>query len=299
MTTELTTETVPEARLTPLRTGSAGEAPTVRRSRPSRIGAAPSKATARIILIVAGALFLLPIAASALFTFKANGGGYTVGHYLDLLNPAIEYNYDPLFTGLQNSLLLCVLTVAIILVILLPTMILVEARYPKLRRVLEFICLIPVTIPTVVLAVGLIPTYSVVAQLVGSDAWTLTFAIGIIALPYAYRPIAVNLAGVDVRTLTEAARSLGAGWLTIMWRVIVPNLRRGILASCFITIAVVLGEYTIASFLGRQTFQTGLVLVQHTDPYVAVIFSLLALLLAFVLLLVIGRFGSVRPKNKD
>jgi putative spermidine/putrescine transport system permease protein len=154
-------------------------------------------------------------------------------------------------------------------------------------------------VPTVVLVVGFIPVYSVVAQLFGSDAWTLFFAIGVIALPFAYRPIAVNLAGVDVTTLSEAARSLGAGWLQVMWRVIVPNLRRGILSACFITIAVVLGEYTIASFLGRNTFQTALVLIQHTDPYVAVIFSLLALLLAFVLLLVIGRFGAIRPRNKD
>jgi putative spermidine/putrescine transport system permease protein len=262
-----------------------------------RIGAPPAPATARVLLIVIGVVFLLPIAAMALFTFRANGGGYTVQHYLDLLNPAIEYNYDPVFTGLQNSLVLCLSTVAIILLVLLPTMILVEARYPRLRRVLEFVCLVPVTIPTVVLAVGLVPTYSIVARLLGSDAWTLTFAIGIIALPYAYRPIAVNLAGVEVRTLTEAARSLGANWFTVMWRVIIPNLRRGILAACFITIAVVLGEYTIATFLGRTTFQTGLVLVQHNDPYVAVIFSLLALLFAFVMLLVIGRLGSLRHRG--
>jgi putative spermidine/putrescine transport system permease protein len=262
-------------------------------------GAAPSRATGVIILIIAAIFFLVPIAAMAIFTFKANGGGYTVGHYLDLFNPALEYNYDVLFTGIQNSLILCLITVAIVLVLLVPTMVLIEMRYPRLRRVLEFVCLIPVTIPTVVLAVGLIPTYSVVAQVVGSDAWTLGFAIGVIALPYAYRPVAVNIAGVDVRTLTEAGRSLGASWFGVMWRVILPNLRRGILSACFITITVVLGEYTLATFLGRTTFQTGLVQVEHGDPYVAVIFSLLALLFGFVLLLIIGRFGAIRPRSKD
>ena len=92
---------------------------------------------------------------------------------------------------------------------------------------------------------------------------------------------------------SEAALSLGAGWASVLSRVILPNLRRGIFASCFITAAVVLGEYTIASFLSRNVFQTALVLLQHTDPYVAVIFAVLALLLAFVLLLIIGRLGSV------
>jgi putative spermidine/putrescine transport system permease protein len=264
-----------------------------------RFGEKPAKATSLIILIVAGVVFLGPILAMVAFSFRSNQGGYTTGHYTDVFNPTLAYTYDGLFSGIGNSLVLCLITVAIVLVLLLPVMILVELRYPKLRRVLEFVCLLPITIPTVVLVVGFIPVYSVVAQVFGSDAWTLGFAIGVIAIPYAFRPISVNLAGVDVTTLSEAARSLGASWLQVMARVIIPNLRRGILSATFITIAVVLGEYTIASFLGRNTFQTALVLIQHTDPYVAVIFSLLALILAFVLLLIIGRFGAIRPRSKD
>ena len=290
----------PDESMTPVQAGPASE-PFIaaRAGRSPRYGAKPAQPTSLIILIIAGVLFLLPIAAMVIFSFRSNQGGYTVGHYLDVFNPALEYTYDGLFVGIQNSLGLCVITVAIILVLLLPVMILTELRYPRLRRLLEFVCLLPITIPTVVLVVGFIPVYSVLSQLLGSDAWTLGFAIGVIALPYAYRPIAVNLAGVDLVTLTEAARSLGAGWLSVLWRVVIPNLRRGILAACFITIAVVLGEYTIASFLGRTTFQTALVLIQHTDPYVAVIFSLIALLLAFVLLLAIGRLGAIRPRSKD
>ena len=298
--TEQSTTPAQDRALTPIQAGPAAE-PFVpgRAGRAPRFGAAPSRTTAVVILVIAGILFMLPLIASAIFTFRANGGGYTVGHYLDLVNPDLEYNYDVLFQGIQNSLILCVLTAVIILALMVPTMVLIEMRYPRLRRIMEFVCLVPVTIPTIVLVVGLIPTYSVVAQLLGSDAWTLAFAIGVIALPYAYRPVAVNIAGVDVRTLTEAGRSLGAGYVTVMWRIILPNLRRGIIAAAFITITVVLGEYTIATFLGRTTFQTGLVQVQHGDPYVAVIFALLALLFGFVILLVIGRFGAIRPKNKD
>ncbi|MGN6325117.1 ABC transporter permease [Pseudolysinimonas sp.] len=299
-TTERPTSAAPDRVLTPIQAGPAAEPLVTRRAgRAPRFGAPPSRATAVVILAIVGVLFLLPIAAMLIFTFRANGGGYTVGHYLDLFNPELEYNYDVLFQGIQNSLILCVITAAIILVLMVPTMVLIEMRYPRLRRVMEFVCLVPVTIPTIVLVVGLIPTYSVVARLLGSDAWTLAFAIGVIALPYAYRPVAVNIAGVDVRTLTEAGRSLGAGYLTIMWRIILPNLRRGIVAAAFITITVVLGEYTIATFLGRTTFQTGLVQVRSGDPYVAVIFSLLALLFGFVILLIIGRFGAIRPRNKD
>jgi putative spermidine/putrescine transport system permease protein len=268
--------------------------------RAQRYGAEPSTATRRVVLIIVGIVFLIPIAALLEFTFRigqpaANGAqAYGFQHYVDIVNPADGQAYAPLYQGILNSLTICAITVFIVLVLLLPTMILVELKFPRYRRVLEFVCIIPITIPSIVLVVGFIPIYSVVAQIFGSSPWTLAFAIGVIVLPYAYRPIAANLAGVDVTTLSEAGRSLGAGWVSVIWSVILPNLRRGILSAVFITIAVVLGEYTIASFLSQNTFQTALVLIQQTDPYVGAISAVFALLFAFVLLLVIGRLGAVR-----
>ncbi|MET4780869.1 ABC transporter permease subunit [Glaciihabitans sp. UYNi722] len=262
--------------------------------------AEPGKVTRWIILGVVGIVFLIPILAMIEFSLRLGQRidgvqKYTFSHYTAVFDPANSAGYENLFQGITNSLGICLLTVAIVLVLLLPTMILVELKYPKLRALLEFVCIIPVTIPSIVLVVGFVPVYSVVASIFGSYPWTMAFAVGIIVLPYAYRPIAANLAAVEVIILSEASRSLGAGWGSVLWRVILPNLRRGILSSCFITIAVVLGEYTIASFLSQNTFQTALILVQHTDPYVAVIFALLALILAFVLLLIIGRIGSASP----
>jgi putative spermidine/putrescine transport system permease protein len=146
----------------------------------------------------------------------------------------------------------------------------------------------------VVLVVGFIPAYRTVAQIFGSTPYTLAFAIGIICLPYAFRPIATNLAAVEVTTLSEAARSLGASWAQVMWRVILPNLRRGILSAVLLTVAVVLGEYTIASFLSQTTFQTALLLIQQTDPYAGVIFAVFALIFVFILLVLIGRVGNIR-----
>jgi putative spermidine/putrescine transport system permease protein len=184
----------------------------------------------------------------------------------------------------------------IVLLLLVPTMILVQLRFPRLRRAMEIICILPVSIPAIVLVVGLAPVYSVVARIFGSGVWTLAFAYGITVLPYAYRAIQSNLDAVDVRTLSEAARTLGAGWGTVLLRVLLPNLRRGILAGAFIAAAVVLGEYTIASLLNRINLQTALVVVSKDDPYTAVILSLLALAFAFLLLLVIGRFGAARTR---
>ena len=227
------------------------------------------------------------------FTFRAGlAGGYTLDHWTGLFDPENARTYRNLFTAIGNSLLLALVTVAIVLVLLLPTMILVHLQFPRLRRALEFICIIPITVPAIVLVVGLAPVYSVVVKLFGGSIWTLAFAYGITVLPYAYRAIQSNLDTVDLITLSEAARSLGAAWLSVLWRVLLPNLRRGVLAASFISVAVVLGEFTIASLLNRTNLQTALLQISQSDPYVAVILALLALTFAFVLLLLIGRLGS-------
>lgn len=269
---------------------------------PSRTGIAPSRSVRWVILGVVGFLFAIPIVSMIEFTLREGlAGGYTFSHWTGLFDPENAYKYDVVYTGLTNSLVLALVTVAIVLVILLPTMVLVQLKFPGFRRVLEFICIIPITVPAIVLVVGLAPVYSVIAKIFGSGTWTLAFAYGITVLPYAYRTIQSNLGAIDVNVLSEAARSLGASWMSVFWRVLIPNLRRGIMAASFISVAVVLGEFTIASLLSRQNLQTAILLMSQSDPYVAIIIALLALAFVFVLLLLIGWIGtagkSKRKKN--
>jgi len=271
-----------------------------RASRQVRVGAAPSKATSAIILILAGLAVLYPLYALGAVAFQPVGqhSGFTLDHLKALTDPVRAYQYQQLWSGIENSLVIAVITVVLMLVFLLPSMILAELRFRNLRRLIEFVCLLPISIPTVVLAVGFVPVYQQVWHVTGAVPWVLAFAIGIIALPYAFRPIQANISGVDMITLNEAARSLGAGWLSAVWTIILPNLRRGMLSSALLTISVVLGEFTIASFLQQNTFQTGLALLEQADPYVASTFALAALLLVFLLLVVIGSLGSSGRSRK-
>jgi putative spermidine/putrescine transport system permease protein len=256
---------------------------------------APSRLTRGVILGIVGLVFAVPVAAMAEFTLRRGlAGGYDLHRWTDLFQGGLTGEYKPVLVALGNSVGLAVGTVAIVLLLLVPTMLLVHIRFPWLRRTLEIVCILPISIPAIVLVVGLAPVFSVVAAVVGSGVWTLAFAYGITVLPFAYRAIQANLDGVDVRTLSEAARTLGAGWGGVLLRVLVPNLRRGILAGAFIAVAVVLGEFTIASLLNRVNLQTALVVVSKNDPYTAVILSLIALFVAFLLLLAIGRLGAPR-----
>ncbi|WP_241985843.1 MULTISPECIES: ABC transporter permease subunit [Cryobacterium] len=246
-----------------------------------------------------GLVFAIPIVAMVEFTLRRGlAGGHDFSRWTALFQGGFTGPYRTVLVALGNSVGLAMGTVAIMLLLLVPTLLLVHLRFPRLRRLMEFVCILPISIPAIVLVVGLAPVYSVLARVAGSGVWTLSFAYGVTVLPFAYRAIQANLDGVDVRTLSEAARTLGAGWGSVLVRVLIPNLRRGILAGAFIAVAVVLGEFTIASLLNRITLQTSLLVVSKADPYTAVILSLLALTFAFLLLLVIGRLGLVRTGRR-
>ena len=174
------------------------------------------------------------------------------------------------------------------LVILVPTMIWVRLRTPWAKGLVEFLCLLPLTIPALVIVVGLRNVYLWVTYLLGESALTLTFVYVVIVLPFAYRALDGALSSIDLQTLSEAARSLGAGWTTTIVRVVVPNIWSGILSAAFISIAVVLGEYTIASLSGFETLQVKIVAVGKTDGPTSVAASLAVLLFGFALLLLLS-----------
>ncbi len=246
------------------------------------------------VLLSLGAFFVLPLVAMVEFTTRApSGEGRTVDVWASLLAVGqLTEQYPDLAEGLFASAGLVVLTVLLMLVLLLPAMIWVRLRLPWLRRPLEFVCLLPLTIPAIVLVVGLAPVYAWVAYFLGPSSLTLCLAYTVLVLPYAYRSLDAGLSAIDVVTLSEAARSLGARWGTVLLRVVLPNIRSAVLSASFLSVALVLGEFTVANLLSRTNVQVAINLLGKRDPSVSVAVSLAALVFAFLLLLVLTLVGG-------
>jgi len=248
-----------------------------------------------IVVGVLGAFFLLPLVAMLEFTTRGPGGTRTGSTWRLLADwSALNTTYPDLWTGITASFGLVLLTVLLMLVLLVPTVIWVRLRLPRLRRPVEFICLLPLTIPAIVLVVGLAPVYAWVTYFLGGSALTLTFAYTVLVLPYAYRALDAGLSAIDVRTLAEAARSLGAGWSTVIWRVVLPNIQSAVASAAFLTVTLVLGEFTIASLLSRTNLQVAINFLGKSNASMSVAVSLAALVLGFVLLLLLSLVGRRR-----
>ena len=180
-----------------------------------------------VVFTVFGLFFLLPLLAMIRFSLEGStGGSWSLSSWGQIASYA---GPPPLLSGVEITLEIAVITCLVVLVLLVPTVIWVRLRVRWMTRLIEALCLLPLTIPAIVLVVGLAPIYRVIRQQFSLSALQLFWVYAILALPYAYRALAAGLDGVDVKTLSEAARSLGAGWTTVIWRVIVPNMRQGVL----------------------------------------------------------------------
>jgi putative spermidine/putrescine transport system permease protein len=237
-----------------------------------------------------GLFFLLPLLAMVRFSLEGSTpGSWSVAAWTQIVSYP---GPPPLLSSIEITLELAVLTSLVMLVLVVPTMIWVQLRARWFSRILEFICLLPLTIPAIVLVVGLAPIYNRIERY-NVSALMLFWAYVVLALPYAYRALAAGLAAVDATTLSEAARSLGARWFTVMFRIIVPNMRQAILNALLLTVALVLGEFTVAYLLGYVNLQVNVFEISRNSENAGVVFSASAatLLFAFALLLILSYVG--------
>jgi putative spermidine/putrescine transport system permease protein len=233
-----------------------------------------------IVLLVAAVYFLVPLYGALKFS-----GWSAFGQVIS----------QPGFgTSLWLSVRLGIVTTLITLALMLPTTVYVHLRLPKVRRLLESITILPIVIPPVVLVIGLL---QIAPPQLKQSPYLLGLEYVVLAMPFAYRSIDASLRSVDVKTLTEASNSLGAGWGATLWRVILPNLTTGILSATVLTVALVLGEYTMASMDLVTTFPVWIVTNDQTSAQISVAASLLALFVTWLFLMAITLIGTRQARR--
>lgn len=240
--------------------------------------------------IVIGVLyFVVPLIATFDFSMRELKGQYTFASYGNVFN-------DPLFLKtFLFSVEMGILTILVSLVLVVPTAYWIRIRLPQLRVVIEFVSMMPFVIPAIVLVFGLIRVFAGPPfHLTDTNAGTYALLVAgytTLAMPYMFRAVDNGLSSIDVRSLTEAAQSLGAGWFTIMFKVIFPNLRVALLSGAFLTLATVMGEFTIASFLvGINAFGPYISLIGQNKTYESSSLAIISFVLTWAMMGLIQLF---------
>ncbi|MEU7315294.1 ABC transporter permease subunit [Streptomyces sp. NPDC007083] len=259
-----------------------------------------------LVLLLAALYFLVPVAASLWFTVDDPGKGVTFGAYARGLRD------EGMATSLGLSIRLGLATVALGLLLMVPTMVVVTLRLPRLRRIVEVLCMVPLIMPPVALVAGVSTVLSWEQDLADTPLWAtfqalhnksfplvLVLVYTVMSLPFLYRSLDGGLRGTDLKTLVEASRSLGASRLGTLCRVVVPNLRPAIVSGAVLSLAMVLGEYTVASVLGFEPFSVWMVHVGDYEAQLSVAAAMLSLLITWGLLLLLTNLAGGRTRNRN
>lgn len=239
---------------------------------------------------ILGALyFLLPLVATVEFSLS-----------WDPANPLKAYvrafEDERFWNSFLYSNVLALATILASIILIVPTAYWIRLRLPEARRIVEFITLMPFVVPAIILVFGMIRIYSSPLAVPFTDITLVqpltNFKMGtnilivagymVLAMPYMYRSVDTGMRTVDVRTLTEAAQSLGASWYTIITTIILPNIRSALLSGALLTFAIVVGEVTLASFLGVNAFGPYLFLLGQHRAYEPAALSFVSFLLTWL-----------------
>lgn len=269
-------------------------------------GIRPKRAAGRLVpiavIVLCALFFILPLLAMARFSLQnvpmVRLGWGTLFDKWSFSGITKAFHEPGFRSSLTLSLKLAVGTVVLTLVLLLPTTLWLHVRIPKARSFVEFLTVLPYVIPPIALVAGILPIKPHARWFLNSDYSLIPFYT-VLALPFTFRALDAGVRAIDVKTLTDASRSLGAGWGTTLRRALIPNLRTAIIGSSFLTAAVVLGELTIARVLLKNTLPQFTIEYRGSEPQGGMGLGLLMLVattaLFALLSLVTRKRGAARP----
>lgn len=256
-------------------------------------GVAPQQKTslAGKIFLGAVALYLLiPFAVTLVYSLFVEWtdilpSGFTLRNYVEL------FSNTTFWMSIGRTLILCIVSVIITIVLILAAMYVVVAVNRKLAGVMQFLCMIPYALQGVILSIGIISLYTGTGTILSNRLFMLFGAYTILVLPYIYQGIRNALNSIDAEMLIQAAEMLGCGRFRAYVQVVLPNILSGILVSSLLAESIIFGDFVLANNIAGTNYQNIQVFLQAnmdvssglSSAIVVVIFVVVALVTAVVL----------------
>jgi putative spermidine/putrescine transport system permease protein len=153
------------------------------------------------------------------------------------------------------SFIIAFATLAVTLVVGVPAAYALHVRGGRLSRIIEEIITLPLAIPGLAIALGLLLTYGGFGSFRRSWLFILVGHV-VFTLPFMVRSVMAVFATIDIKTLDEGAASLGAAPWRRFCDVIVPNAMPGILAGSLMVVTLSLGEFNLTWMLHTPLTKT-------------------------------------------
>lgn len=176
-----------------------------------------------------------------------------------------------LLSGLATSLILGGVATGAALVTGIPAALALTRGALPGREVFLAILLSPLSLPGLVLGLGVLTSVAVVANTTGMQVagtlWPLTAAHLLITIPWVVRSVAASLESTDP-ALEDQARSLGAGPFATLFLVTLPSARAGIVAGAVSAFVISFGNFALSLLLASgRTVTLPIAIYEAVDRY--------------------------------
>ena len=250
-----------------------------------------------LIALAGAAFFIVPLIATFNFSLRMKRGELSFEAYRSV------FDSDVFLGVLGFSATASLMAILMGVLIVVPTAYWVRLRVPRARPVIEFLSLMPLIIPPVVLVFGYVRLYgsSSILPLTMTEAGTnvlLVIGYVVLSVPYMYRAVDNGRAAIDIATVTEAAESLGASRLRTIVFVIFPNIRSAIVSGAFLTFSISLGEFVITSLLNRPAFGPYLVQMGQDFAYQPAALAIMAFAFTWICMVLMEAFATRKPGQR-
>lgn len=175
---------------------------------------------------------------------KTEGKIFTEGYSLESYATA----FDKLGKSIQNTIIIPVL--ALIVIILLAVLIayLVVRRKNALTNMVDILSMIPYIVPGTVLGIALLIGFNKPPLLISGTMLIMVVALVIRRLPYTIRSSVAILQQIPM-SIEEAAISLGASKMKAFFRITVPMMAAGIVSGAILSWVTMISELSTAIIL--------------------------------------------------
>ncbi len=209
-------------------------------------------------LIVGAVLLylLLPLLATLLYSFSTKWQATILPENWTFEWFQTVLRDERFWIALGRSFTVCCLTLAVHIIVMVPTAFLIAVYFPKLEKVMNVLVMLPFAMPGVVMAVGLLKLYSSGPLPIAGTVWILIGSYFTVGLPYMYQGIRNSLKNMDLHTLMEAAELLKATKVKAFLYVVLPNISKGVLVATLLTFSVLFGEFVLANILAGGGYET-------------------------------------------
>ncbi|ANU14461.1 Thiamin ABC transporter, transmembrane component [Planococcus halocryophilus Or1] len=211
------------------------------------------KGVADLFLLFLMLYLILPIIATALYAFSTEWNSTVLPEGLTFKWLSVLFQDVEFIQAFGRSVLLSGSAVLLAFLLVVPAIFVIVLYFPKYEKWMQTIVVLVYAFPGVILAVGLIRTYT---QL-GIPMILAVLGVYVISIfPYIYQGTRNSLRNINAKQLLDAAELLGASKRQAFAKVLLPAIYPGLFVGALLSFSILFGEFVLINLVVGSRFET-------------------------------------------